>query len=559
MSASVRLADRVRGRLQAQRRLDVLGPALMVAGVTAFATLVLARMWSGEGVVLSLLVGSSTCVAACSFLLQRSHGPTTISSALLVDERLGLDGRVANALALRERGDGMSLAAVEDGDRVAAGRDTQTRVMRAFPWRVPPLAAWSLVIWTAWALGVWWLPVRSSSLPGTPVASQASLEESLARAEATDEGLKKAAETLAESPEAAERLRDLLVEMERRQESGRLEVDPTRREAEAMERVAAMESRLAEELESIEAMEARHLRDALAGLPELPDDAKALSQALKSGDLDAALREVERLSREAASGDAERSESATEALRRMAEALQAAAASQAAAREALREAGLDPAQADSMEQTRQAIEGSQSLTSEQKRELQKKLEAAERASGQCRNMAQGLSQACQGSSSAARQSMSRAASQQRMERALRKAMGQCKGGSDMGWSMPWERRMAGAGSGGNPGTGRGKGVGGSPKVDGRTEALAEGALPDTEESAGDGDLRDEAVARQFVRGEGVRGELSQAQLQVVVTRVQEGLEEGTEEDPVPAHLKEAHKRYFEQWKRRLDAKPTAGP
>ena len=45
----------------------------------------------------------------------------------------------------------------------------------------------------------------------------------------------------------------------------------------------------------------------------------------------------------------------------------------------------------------------------------------------------------------------------------------------------------------------------------------------------------------------------------MVTRVQEGLEEGTEEDPVPAHLKGAHKRYFEQWKRRLDAKPAAGP
>jgi hypothetical protein len=559
MSASARLAIQVRGRLRAQRMLDALGPALVVAGVTACMTLAVARVAGGHGVLLALLVGSMAGSAACVLILRRSRVPTTTAAAIRLDDRLGLDGRIANAMALRGRRDGMSVAAVEEGDRLAASRDIRDGLARAFPLRAPPLAVWALVVWSAWGLGAWWLPVRTSPGAEAPMVAPASLEESLARAEATDEGLKQAADTIAESPEAAERLQDLLVDMERRRESDRMEPDPARREAAAMERVAAMESRLAEELDSVDAVEARQLREALAGLPEMPDEAKALSQALKSGDLDAALREVERLSREAASGDAERSESATEALRRMAEALQAAAASQAAARDALREAGLDPAQADSMEQARQAIEGSQSLTSEQKRELQKKLEAAERASGQCRNMAQGLSQACQGSSSAARQSMSRAASQQRMERALRKAMGQCKGGSDMGWSMPWERRMAGAGSGGNPGTGRGKGVGGSPKVDGRTEALAEGALPDTEESAGDGDLRDEAVARQFVRGEGVRGELSQAQLQVVVTRVQEGLEEGTEEDPVPTHLKGAHKRYFEQWKRRLDAKPAAGP
>ncbi|MGA1267400.1 MAG: hypothetical protein ACO32J_09500, partial [Phycisphaerales bacterium] len=497
--------------------------------------------------------------AASVFILGRSRGPTTTSAAIQLDERLGLDGRIANALALHGRRDGMAVAAIEDGDRLAGNRDTQAGVARAFPWRVPPLAVWTLVVWPVWALGAWWLPVRPVPATETPAGAQTSLEESAARAETTDQGLQRAAETIAESPEAAERLQDLLVEMERRQASSRLEADPARREAEAMERAAAMESRLADELESIEALEARQLRETLAGLPELPDQAKALSQALKSGDLDKAMQEVERLSQQTASGDAEQARAATEALQRVAEALQTAAASRAAVREALREAGIDPAQAESMAQAREAIERSQSLTPEQKRQLQKKVESADRASDQCRNMGQGMSQASRGSSSAAKQSMSRAASQQRMERALRKAMGQCKGGSDMGWSMPWERRTAGAGMGGGPGSGRGKGAGGSPRTDGRTEALADGALPDTEESAGDGDLRDEAVARQFVRGEGMRGELSQAQLQVVVTRVQQGLEEGTEEDPVPSHLREAHKRYFEQWKRRLDAKPAAGP
>ncbi|MFM1830073.1 MAG: hypothetical protein RLZZ558_413 [Planctomycetota bacterium] len=553
MSASARLANRVRGRLQAQRRLDALATAIVVAGVTACVTLAVTRLAGAHGMSLSLLLGAAAGGAASVLVLGRSRGPTITSAAIQLDERLGLDGRIANALALHGRRDGMAVAAIEDGDRLAGNRDTQAGVARAFPWRVPPLAVWTLVVWPVWALGAWWLPVRTVPVAETPAVAQTSLEESAARAEATDQGLQRAAETIAESPEAAERLQDLLVEMERRQASSRLESDPARREAEAMERAAAMESRLADELESIETSEARQLREMLAGLPELPDQARALSQALKSGDLDKAMQEVERLSQQTASGDAEQARAATEALQRVAEALQTAAASRAAFHEALREAGIDPAKAESMAEARQAIERSPSLTPEQKQQLQKKVESAERASEQCRNMGQGMSQASRGSSSAAKQSMSRAASQQRMERVLRKAMGQCKGGSEMGWSMPWERRAAG------PGSGRGKGAGGSPRTDGRTEALADGALPDTEESAGDGDLRDEAVARQFVRGEGVRGELSQAQLQVVVTRVQQGLEEGTEEDPVPSHLKEAHKRYFEQWKRRLDAKPAAGP
>ena len=40
----------------------------------------------------------------------------------------------------------------------------------------------------------------------------------------------------------------------------------------------------------------------------------------------------------------------------------------------------------------------------------------------------------------------------------------------------------------------------------------------------------------------------------VAATVAAGLEEGSEEDPVPGRLKQAHKRYFEQWKKRLDEK-----
>jgi hypothetical protein len=67
------------------------------------------------------------------------------------------------------------------------------------------------------------------------------------------------------------------------------------------------------------------------------------------------------------------------------------------------------------------------------------------------------------------------------------------------------------------------------------------------------------VARDFVRGQGAAPVgASSPQLKAVAARVEAGLEEGTEEDPVPGRLKAAHKRYFEQWKKQLDPSKPAG-
>ncbi|MGA1266279.1 MAG: hypothetical protein ACO32J_03750, partial [Phycisphaerales bacterium] len=59
MSASARLANRVRGRLQAQRRLDALATAIVVAGVTACVTLAVTRLAGAHGTPLSLLLAAA--------------------------------------------------------------------------------------------------------------------------------------------------------------------------------------------------------------------------------------------------------------------------------------------------------------------------------------------------------------------------------------------------------------------------------------------------------------------------------------------------------------------
>jgi hypothetical protein len=67
------------------------------------------------------------------------------------------------------------------------------------------------------------------------------------------------------------------------------------------------------------------------------------------------------------------------------------------------------------------------------------------------------------------------------------------------------------------------------------------------------DLDAEPIARDFVQGTGTSGEESTRKLTVIERQVQAGLEEGSEEDQVPAALREAHQKYFSQWKKKIDA------
>ena len=222
---------------------------------------------------------------------------------------------------------------------------------------------------------------------------------------------------------------------------------------------------------------------------------------------------------------------------------------------------MDPALASNPQQAQQAIEQNQQLTPQQKQALQKKMQASQKAAEQCKNLGNSMqSSGKPGSMGEAQKQLSRAASSQAMQRALQKAMGECKNGSSMGWSMPWEVAKSGGSGSGNGGKGGQKaGKGGAPNINGSTESLKDGQLAEKQESAGDGDPLGDAVARDFVRGQGAAPVgASSPQLKAVAARVEAGLEEGTEEDPVPGRLKAAHKRYFEQWKKQLDPPKPAG-
>ena len=550
---------RVQRRLQLQRWVDAVVPGACAGLVLACVGLVAARLSGLSGEVVAAVAGVLACIAGTLVGLRLRPASGELSAAALADERLGLESRIATAIALQGRGDAFAQAAVHDAERVAPGQFG--RVHAAFPLRWPVLTPWLPVILLVVGMAWWLWPVRQ---PGAVAdASTVAIDDAqrIQQAEAVEQAVREAVRLIEESPEAEQAMKDALAQMDPDRDPEARATDPTQREAEASERAAALQQRIEQELDSDAMHEMRELTDMLARLPELPDLGRDVSQALKSGDLARAQAELERLAKEAAGQDPAKAKSAQQALDQLAQALEKASKDVSAAEKALREAGMDPSLAKDLQKAMQAAQRNQKLTPQQLQQLQKKLQSCQNASKQCQNLSRNAMACRNGSCSGASGQLSRAQAQRRMQAALRKAMGQCRSGGSMGWGMPWEKKRAIAGgTSGTPGRGGSEGgTGGTPRTDGRTEALPEDAYAVKEESAGDGDPFDRSAAREFVRGDGVAGGASSAELKAVAAKVEAGLEEGTEEDPVPGRLKAAHKRYFEQWKRRLDeAAPAKG-
>ena len=563
----VRMAWR---RLRWQRGLELATPGLLGAAAFAVVALLLTRWMRLEGWWIAAVIGLGAGGVLAWMLGRLRPAPSERGAAIEIDTRLGLEGRIASALALEGREDPFARAAVEDGARAATDPAVLARARRAFRVVLPQRLAWAPVAWAAFALLAWMVPMRSLPKQASTVeVSAATAEELEVRANEAEARVQEAVQTLAESPEAQEQLKDLLKEFAAtpppvtagESADGR---DAQRREAEALQRAAALEQRLSDALESPELEASQELQDFLAALPNLPNVDPALLEALKTGQMEAAMEALEKLAKDAAGGDPKKSEAARKALESLAQAIERADASGSKSMAAaLEKAGLDPKLAQDPAAAAKAIEEaakSGAISKEQAAQLQKQAKAQQQSQQQKKELAKSMRECKSGSCSSARSQLSRQQSAQRMQAALQMAMQQCNNPGAAGWSMPWTRSKASQSGGNGGGKGSGKGGGGkpgqsgTPDTNGRTDAIPDGKLASQQESAGDGSLLDDAAARDFVRAEGLPSGTSSKQIQAVAAKVAAGLEEGSEEDPVPGRLKQAHKRYFEQWKKRLDEK-----
>jgi len=374
---------------------------------------------------------------------------------------------------------------------------------------------------------------------------------------------------------------------------------PEQAAREAMKRMAELQARLDEVSDSRESKESRALQDALAKL-ELPKDSNAareLAEALKQGDFAAAKEALQSLQKQAAKDSGlskEEREQLAKALEDTAKQLDALSKDPAKLAEALKQAGMDPSLANNPAALQEAMKQASQLNQSQREALQKMAESMqgaqsklaqmsqemEKSASQCRNPGQSQGQQSQGQQSEGQsgseqqqassqqsegqdpgssmsQMLSEAEADRQMAMAADDAKSQCQGGGDgMSESEADSALRASA-----EGDGQSQGNGGKKDGNGGGRAQASGGDRSMRETAfgtkfqkqkgarGEGDV----IARQLVAGQAPVGE-SRVALEEVAGTIATGYERGSEDDPVPAHLREVHKRYFGELRQKFAEK-----
>jgi hypothetical protein len=574
-----------------ERRLLGLGSALGVPSAGA-------AWWAVAALSVAVAAG------AWAWWRVRRALPALDEVALELDRRLGSAERFATALALSadagSAGDPFARAAIADATAHANDPDVARRAARAFPLALP----------RRWWVGPGMLGLAFALLASVPQLERASkdehavLEAQADRPQTPEErALEDVVRQIESAPELAAKL-DAELDAAKRSldEAGRGPVRPPEDAArEAMRRMTELQQRLEEISESRESKASRELQDALAKL-DLPKDdnaAKQLAEALKQGNFEAAKEAVQKLQEQAAKDgglSAEEREKLAKALSDTAKQLEALSKDPSKLAEALKQAGMDPSLANNPLAMQQAIEASKDLNASQKQALRQMAQSMSDAQQKLAQMSQQMNQMSQqcknpgagqqgqkgqqgqqdgsqsqdgqqpsqqqgeSGSESMSQMLDEAETERQMAMASESCKNQCQGGGAMSESEADSALRAsaegdGEGSAANGSSnGRKSGSGGGRgQAEGGTRQVRETAfgtkVQKQKSPRGEGDV----IARQLVAGQSPVGE-SRVALEEVAGTIATGYEKGTEDDPVPAHLREVHKKYFGDVRRTFDQK-----
>lgn len=588
-------------RLAAVRVLRTIAWAATGAAILVLLLVLLER--SSPAVTLPwlvILVVLGGAVALATILWARAGRPTEVELAVLVDGRLGLKERLSTALAVRDRADPFARAAVEDAVRTASDRAVRERAGRAFPVRAGR-ESWFAAVAVALATAAFLLLPQGDLFRREAPPDQAALAAIRTDADAAmDEILRKVEENPAlaaelrqkgELGDAAPRPDDRAVEPK---------ASPEEAKREAIRRMNELQRKLEEIAKGEQAMATESLKRQLQKLESLDSigdaEVKELADALQQGDFAAAKAALEKMREEAAKKtDAEKQE-LEQKLNRLAEQIGQLAENREAVEEALRKAGLDPAVAANPEALKQAIESAKNLTEAQKDQLKKAMQSQEAAQQKLKELEQGLKECasgmCQG--------------------------GQKDGGGKKPGSQGNQGQQPGGDQPGQSGQPGGEGAGGmeamlselemaqqmadaaeaaANEAESQSQSMGEGlgqmagaCKSDSESNevgmidgvrqggrgrAGGGKTptaptptgtklskektklqKGDIIARQLVEGEVEIGEAT-IPLAPAEGEVDASIEGGVSEDRVPTHLKDVHKHYFGELKKRIEAKQKA--
>ena len=560
--------------------------------------------------------------ALIGWLQVRARQQTMEQVALELDARIGSGERLSTALALSAdetlSSDAFARAAIADAVAYAGDPDLIGRTREAFPvrlgdrWWVAPSLLVAVV-------GAWWFIPQRITDPAVLKDAEATLATERPKSP-EEKRLEELLKTVEQTPELAAKL-DAELETARRtlDEAANGPIrSPDDAARESLKRMAELQQRLAEVADSKESKASRELRDSLAKL-DLPKDqnaARDLAEALKQGDFEAAKKAVEELKKAAAGSELskEEREKLAKALENTAKQLETLSKDPAKMAEALRSAGMDPALANNAQALQQAIAQSKDLNDSQKEALQKMAQSVKDAQSQLGQMSQQMDQMAsqcknpgqqgqkgdkgqqgqkgqsgekgekgdQGSESQGQsgqgeksgkdggdmaQMLDQAESDRQMAMAADSANGQCQGGQQSSGMSEAEAdsALSASAESAKSGNGNGKKQGSSgnrAEAGGGDRAFRETGfgtkLQKEKGQKQDGDV----IARQLVAGQSPVGE-SRVGLQEVAGTIATGYERGSEDDPVPAHLRDVHKRYFGDLRKKfeergVEAKKPAG-
>jgi hypothetical protein len=363
-----------------------------------------------------------------------------LAAALVLDQAAGLKERVSSALTCRGSSDPFAQATIHDAEQTAGGVHVPSHVR----YRAPELWPWSLATVVVALIFFRFMPplnLFAGEEPRDEEALAAAIEERQSVEVALQAQMQKVKQRLEDKPALAE-LQGEIEKLELPNEPTKTPEDVRREAVKKIEKVA---DKWKQRLEADEMKSLDQLKRELAKLetPEGDDPGSKLTQALASGDMEAAkkaMADLKKMLEEAAeSGDAAAKQKLAEMEQKLddlAEQLaklgdqqkllkdleNKAGLSEEQARKLLEElAKQDPQKLAEELQKRLADSG---LTQQQIEELAKKIAQNQKACQQLKSMAHAMAQVAQACQQCQQGAQGDAAAAAAMQAAMRGAMGQ---------------------------------------------------------------------------------------------------------------------------------------
>lgn len=542
-------------RLFLGRFFDALLAALAGGVVLAALALVAERAFAFGTPWRWVAIGLGAAAVIGSIAWAAWRRPREVEVAQRVDERGGLREALSTALYVERDGDSWSAATVDHARRMAQGVD----VSRLFPARTPdrwwwPVASAALLVILILSVPqgdvMGWLAKRNEEKKQDAELQQAKtevkaqeqeLQEAIAKID--DDKLREAAGEAA-SPDKPQSAEDV--------------------KREAIRKLTSVQDRLKE----LRAGEKGQKLDAIARkMAQLkqpgPGPLEKATQALQRGDFRQAAEELQSLADRLASGEMSEPDRKTleEQLKSLADQMKKLSEQRKEMEQALQDAGMDSALAGDPSALQKALEGMQSLTDAQKKQLMEMAQAAAQACEQCQGMGEKMAAAAQalqeGMAGAAGElgEMGEGLSEMEM---LAEEMAQTEAAQN---AVAQRLKSLGKGRGGNGQPGEfdmwqlwsqdGKGSGGT----GGQRDSQDADFSTKAEKAPTATNKGPIIGTRLVQGDQVRGE-SRAEFEQVVEAGASAAAEAIENKAIPREDQDAVKRYFGRLAKKTEAKPV---